>query len=190
MHAVSFRFAHSLSGKAEPDHKKDKGCYGEYGNRVPVDPVIQLFASGKLFKFFHRESHYIALSSFIEVTDCFVMDGMIEVPAVVGGEYQAAQNSSDNLIGSFAPKEGAVTAVVEYNEDPHQKTCCEKCQAQGEEIAHLEAEVHSNPEQEIGPQGINYLPDAAGGIGLIVFADYFDPGALTFVFLSHNKRTI
>ncbi len=66
------------------------------------------------------------------------MDGMVEVPAVVRREYQAAQNGADNLVGPLAAKKGAVSAIVKNNEDPHQKACCQNGQAQGQKIGYSE----------------------------------------------------
>ena len=69
-----------------------------------------------------------------------------------------------------------MAAVVLDDEDAHQEASGEGRQGEHEPIGDVEAVDHQAPDQEIGYEGIDDLPDALGDGGFLVALDDLQPG--------------
>jgi len=184
------RWQHGLIWKTKPDHKQNKRSYKKYGYGIPVNPIFELLSPGKGLVLFNGECLHIAVSSFIQVPHRFVVNVMLLMPIVVGRECKAAQEGAYDLVGSGGTKKGAVAAIVENNKHPHLETSSEKGQGQGQEVGDPEAVIHSCPEQEIGDQRVDNLPDAFPNIRFIEVTYNLNPIQIIHLHIFHIHLAI
>ena len=73
------------------------------------------------------------------------MNRMLAVPVVIGCEYQATQDGSNNSIGRFTSKKRAMSAIMENNKHADQEAGCNKGEPQCEQVGYLQTVIHGNP---------------------------------------------
>jgi ACR3 family arsenite efflux pump ArsB len=95
----------------------------EHHKRVAVNPVFDpvQFAGCQIFFFGHGPN--IANTTFVKITNSAVVLHVLVVPLVVGCKSQYSEKHSNHPVYLLRFKIRSVSAIVEDNEQPNQKTC-------------------------------------------------------------------
>ena len=104
------------------------------------------------------------------------MDRVVVAPAPKRRQEQQADTTADVIVRAFGREHGAVGAVVENDEGPHQKPCRKHDQCQGERKRDAEREVHQCRNREIRHGGRRDLDHASAETRLRVGAEQVRPG--------------
>ena len=165
----------SLGRKAfANDEEKDRGDEKE-NEGIANEAIGEAFGAGVREVFVDGHGPDISRAASIEISRSTVMDRMLPAPVEVGCEGEEPGNESGKVVGAGRFKKGAVTAVVEDDEDPDEDSAADHGQGESEEIGELHREIHRDPEREIETDGINDLPGGFGERGLGMRSDDLFP---------------
>lgn len=121
------------------------------------------------------------------------MQRMLMPPGVEGGEGQHTCNKAHCLVGTARTKEGAMAAVVKYDEISHLEAGRDDDKREGEPVGNLQGLDHQDPYDDVRHIGIDDLPYAEFCIRYDIFGDDSAPfglgaaGSFTRLLSCHDK---
>ncbi len=145
-------------------------------DRVSVEPVAEPHGKRRLAVLADGQGPDVAETAAVEIAGRRVVSGMFDPPVVVGREGHNSGQIPDELVRRLGLEERAVTAVVEEDEDPDQKTGGEHLDREREPIRDGHQPIREDQQQQVASDAVDQLPQRSPQIGSLVHGDCLPPG--------------
>ncbi len=159
VHRVTLPFPGVARG--EPVEKQEQAGRRDHKqhDRVARQPVRKPFPAGRLEILPHRQRPHVAHAAPIQVSRMAMVKGVLPSPLMERREHQDTGDESQDGRRPPGFEKRAVAAVMENDERAHQESARHHHQRHGQPAGHRQTPVNQIPENRIGNEGVDYLPD-------------------------------
>ena len=121
VHAEPFAFAGACAEHAVAEYEQDGRANAEHDERVAEHAIEEPLRPGRRQVLVGRQRPHVANATPVQVAGGRVMLGVRALPLVEGRQREQPRDVAHDSVRAAGRKEGAVAAIVEDDEQPHQE---------------------------------------------------------------------
>ncbi len=144
----------------------------EHHDRMAIEAVAEPLAPIERQILSDRQRHDVAQAATVEIAGGGVMGGVRALPIIVGRQGDDAEHAPDPVVERAVTKEGAVTAIVLDEKQPHQKSGRGQSQREGQPVADMHQRPHRRPKRDEGREGDGDFGQAPREFGVAIAGEH------------------